>query len=68
MAWAECIASRLNAEVVLGELQVEAVLAKPLDAQCSWMTISPGRGWKSSWNVPPRLSLAKTRALADPSW
>ncbi len=34
-------------------------LANPLDPQCSWMTISPGRGWKASWNDPPQVSLAK---------
>ena len=53
---------------VLLELQVEIGVGKPLDPQRSWATTSPGRGWKSSWNVPPQLSLAKICALAPASW
>jgi hypothetical protein len=48
----------------VGSRDSRARLAKPLCAQFSLMTMSPGCTWKSSWNVPPQLSFAKVLALA----
>jgi len=50
------------------ELMVRSVFGKPLEAQCSVATISPGCAWKSSWKVPPQVSLAKTCRSAASSW
>jgi hypothetical protein len=44
-----------------------SVFGKPLEAQCSVATMSPARTWKSSWNVPPQLFLAKACRSAAPS-